>query len=95
MRAGGHVYLNYGLDRMDEMALANIAPEDAELLDLRNEIAWKRRQQRLTKLYNLFFARVFSPEQKDRMSALFFRLQAYLRRRRRGERKSSTKDERS
>jgi organic radical activating enzyme len=83
MRHGAHVYLTYGIDEMDELALAEIAPEDAELLDLSYELAWKRRQQRLTKLYDRFFAGFFSTGQKAALAGLFFRMQRFSRRIRR------------
>lgn len=60
LRQGGHVYLTYGYPELEELALANIAPEDAELLDLRREIALKLRQQRLAGLYQRFFSRFLS-----------------------------------
>ncbi len=79
MRQGGHVYLTNGSYELDELALANIAPEDAELLDLRSEIVWKQRQRRLAKLYDRFFSRVLSRGQKAALSEQFFRLQRFLR----------------
>jgi organic radical activating enzyme len=92
MRQGAHVYLTYGIDEMDELALANIAPEDLEFLDLRYEIAWERRQQLLAKLYDRFFSRIVPAGQKELLADGFFRLQRFLRR---GRRKRFGKDERS
>ncbi|OGR00360.1 MAG: hypothetical protein A2505_08535 [Deltaproteobacteria bacterium RIFOXYD12_FULL_55_16] len=79
MRQGGHVYLTYGYPEIDELALANIAPEDGELLDLPREIARKRRQQRLAKLYARFFARFLSAGQKAVLASWFLRLQGFSR----------------
>jgi MoaA/NifB/PqqE/SkfB family radical SAM enzyme len=83
MRQGAHVYLTQGAYELEELALENIAPEDAELLDLRSEVAWKRRQRQLALLYDRLFSRVISPGQKAALAAGFFRLQRFIRRGRR------------
>jgi len=83
MHHGCHIYMTYGINEMDDLALTNIAPEDVELLDLRYEIAWERRQQSLEKIYNRLFSRVFSPRQKAALADRFFSMQHFLRRVRR------------
>jgi len=80
MRQGAHVYMTYGIDEMDELALANIPQQDIEFLDLRDEIAWERRQQRLSKLYDRYFSGFFSPKQKTLLADRFFQLQGFVRR---------------
>ena len=83
MRQGAHVYLTYGIDEMDELALANIPPNDIELLnDLRHEITWRQRRRRLTKLYDRFLPDLLSAGQKRFLSDSFSRVQSYLRRER-------------
>ncbi len=83
MREGAHIYMTYGIDEMDELALANVDSEDVKLLDLDYEIAWERRRQRLAKLYDRFFAGVLSAGQKAALGDRFFRVQSFLRRVRR------------
>lgn len=51
MRHGAHVYMTFGAPELDELALANLAPEDVESLDLRYEIAAKRMKGRLDSFY--------------------------------------------
>ncbi len=78
MHQGAHVFMTYGIKEMDELALANIAPEDIELLDLRGQIAWERRRMRLSKLYDRFFSGFFSAGQKAALVNGFFRIQRVL-----------------
>jgi hypothetical protein len=75
MHQGAHVFMTYGIKEMDELALANIAPEDIKLLDLREQIARERRQMRLAKLYNRFFSGLFSARQKAVLVNGFSRIQ--------------------
>lgn len=51
MQHGAHVYMTCGTPELDTLALSNIAPEDAALLDLRYELAMKRLKGRLDSLY--------------------------------------------
>ena len=67
--------MTYGIKEMDELALANIAPEDVELLNLREQIARERRQMRLSKLYDRFFSGVLTAEQKAVLVKNFSRIQ--------------------
>ena len=83
MRRGCHVYMTFGIDEMDELALANIAPEDVELLDLRYENAWARRQEFMEKLGHRLFSGVLSAGQKAALVHYFLRGQSFLRRIRR------------
>lgn len=78
MRKGGHVYVIQDAHELDELALTNIAPEDAELLGLRHEIAQKRMRRRLEKLYDRVFADFISTEQKARLGTLFDRTQHFV-----------------
>ena len=80
LRQGAHVYMTYGIDEIDELALANIPAEEVDRLDLRREIAWERRQERLTKLYGRYFSRLFSSGQKAALADRYFRLQRFLSR---------------
>lgn len=80
MQQGAHIYLTYGIDEMNELALANIPPNDIELLKyLRYEISWRQRRQRLAKLYDRFFPGLLSNGQKKILSDGFTRAQNYLR----------------
>ena len=67
--------MTYGIKEMDELALANIAHEDVELLNLREQIARERRQMRLSQLYDRFFSGFFSAEQKAALVKGFSRIQ--------------------
>jgi hypothetical protein len=78
MRHGGHVYLTYGYPELDYLALANIALEGAELQALRHEIALKRRQQLLARLYERVFSRLLSTGQKTALAERFFHLQNFF-----------------
>jgi len=78
MRQGAHVYMTFGLGEMDELALANLSPDDVEGLDLRSQLAWERRQERLSKLYDRFFSGVFSPAQKAVLVERYYRVQHFL-----------------
>jgi organic radical activating enzyme len=51
MSHGAHVYMTYGAPGLDELALANLDPEDVELLDLRYEIAARRMKRRIDTFY--------------------------------------------
>lgn len=51
MHHGAHVYMTFGAPGFDALALANLAPEDVELLDLRYEVAARRVKRRLDSLY--------------------------------------------
>jgi MoaA/NifB/PqqE/SkfB family radical SAM enzyme len=74
MRLGGHVYLTHGIGEMDELALANIAPEDVELLDLRHKITWERRWHRLQEIYRTFFSKALTKEQEALLKNQFDRM---------------------
>lgn len=74
-RRGAHVYMTYGAEEADEIAMANIAPGDAGLLDLKYELAQKRLRRRLEKVYRRFFTRVVTAEQKEALGNQFDRLQ--------------------
>lgn len=76
MQRGAHVYVICGAYELEELAVENIAPEDAELLDLRYELAQKRLRRRLGLVYNRFFAGVISTEQKEMLGR---RLDSLLR----------------
>ena len=78
MRHGGHVYLTYRIPEMDELVLKNIAPEDAELLNLRHEIAQKRMQQHLQRAYQKFFSGIITKEQKTALKTLLNRIQRFM-----------------
>ena len=77
-RLGGHLYLNYGIDEMDELALANISQEDADLLDLFSEIHKKRLQKRLAKFHNRFLPKVLTLEQKKALGNYLSGLQQFI-----------------
>jgi organic radical activating enzyme len=83
MGQGVHVFMTYGIKEMDELALANITPGDIELLDLRDQLTWERRQQRLSKLYDRLFSKILSTEQKAVLVGRFKRVQNFLRKFRR------------
>jgi len=74
MRKGAHVYLTYRIPEMDELLLENIAPEDAELLDLRNEISQKKMQLLLQRVFQRLFSWFMTKEQKTALKALFTRI---------------------
>jgi len=75
MRKGAHVYLTYRIPEMDELLLENIAPEDAELLDLRNEISQKKLQLFLQRVFQRLFSGFMTKEQKTALKALITRIQ--------------------
>jgi hypothetical protein len=50
------------------------------MLDLNREIARKRLQRRLSRVYDFLFSGVLSAEQKSALADRFFRLQRYLNR---------------
>lgn len=72
---GVHVYVTYGTHELEELAAANISPDDYELLDLDYELAQKRLRRGLEKVYQKVFARVISTEQKAAFGACFDRMQ--------------------
>jgi hypothetical protein len=82
MGEGAHIYLTYRVPTMEELVLGNLAPEEAELLSLRQVIARKRLRGRLEKLYGKFFSRLLSPGQKAALVKRFERLQHLSRERR-------------
>lgn len=45
MKHGAHLFLTYQVPEMEQMILENVSREDAELLDLRREMARMRRQR--------------------------------------------------
>lgn len=51
MHHGAHVYMTCVSPGFDALALANLAPEDVELLDLRYDIFARRMKRRLDELY--------------------------------------------
>jgi len=78
IRRGAHVYMTYGADELGEAAMANIAPEDAELLDLRYELAQQRLRRRLAKAYQKVFAGAITPEQRTVLGVQFDRMQRFV-----------------
>lgn len=86
MREGAHVYVTYGAHELEELAAANIAPEDAKLLDLHYELAQKRLRRKMEKVYEKVFAGVISTEQKAALGSLFERIHRFI-----GRTKSSPK----
>jgi hypothetical protein len=80
MRHGGHVYLTYRVPEMDELLLKNISPDDAELLNLRNEIAHKRMQLYLQRVHQKFFSGVITKKQKAALKTLVNRIQRFMAR---------------
>lgn len=69
MQHGAHLFLTYQVPEMEQMILERVAGEDAELLDLRREMARMRRQRcmqrllggrQMTALRNLY-SRLFHP----------------------------------
>ncbi|MDX2495090.1 MAG: radical SAM protein [Desulfuromusa sp.] len=76
---GTHVYMSFDIDEMDQLALENIDPAIVELLDLRSEIAWERRKERLERLYARFFSGLLSAKQKKALVKRFKRVQNFLR----------------
>jgi len=75
MRKGAHVYLTYRIPEMDELLLEIIEPDDAELLNLRNEMSQKRMQLLLQRVYQKLFSGFMTTEQKTALKALFNRIQ--------------------
>ena len=78
MRQGAHVYLTYRIPEMDELLLETIAPEDVNLLNLRNEVAQKRIQQRLQRVYQKIFSGIITKTQKTALKTLINRIQHFL-----------------
>jgi MoaA/NifB/PqqE/SkfB family radical SAM enzyme len=79
MHHGAHVYMTYGASEFDDLALANVAPEDAKLLDLRYEFAVKRMKRYLDSLYRkLPF--VLSPAQEAVLVSQINRMQRLVSR---------------
>jgi MoaA/NifB/PqqE/SkfB family radical SAM enzyme len=78
IRRGAHVYMTYGADELGAAAMANIAPEDAELLDLRYELAQQRLRRRLANVYQKVFARAITPEQRTVLGVQFDRMQRFV-----------------
>jgi hypothetical protein len=74
MAHGAHVYLTYGIDEMDEMALAHIGREVVESLGLRRRISWEKRQKRFYEIYQTYFARAVDEKQKARLKAQYERM---------------------
>lgn len=83
MRHGAHAFLTYRLPEMEELILGAIPTEDAELLDLRYEIAQKRMQQRLQKIYQKFFSGIITKEQKAALETRINQIQRFISRVRR------------
>lgn len=77
MSRGAHRYLTYGTPGLESLILGNIEPEDAALLELRNEFARARRQRRLQSIYQLVFSRFISKEQKERLKAALAHLSSW------------------
>ena len=75
IRHGAHVYIAYGIHELEEEAIANIAPEDSELLDLRYDFAQKRLKHRLEMIYRKYFPKIINDEQKAALGACFDRIQ--------------------
>lgn len=78
MRRGAHVYVTYGVHELEELAAANVLPEDAALLDLPHELFQKRLRRNLEALYEKFFAGVITTEQKAALGDLFDRMQSMV-----------------
>jgi CRISPR/Cas system-associated endoribonuclease Cas2 len=74
------VYLTYRVPEMDELLLKNISPDDAELLNLRNEIAHKRMQLYLQRVHQKFFSGVITKKQKAALKTLVNRIQRFMAR---------------
>jgi len=70
MRNGVHAFLTYRVPEMEELILETISPDDIELLELRHEIAQKRRQQRLQKIYRTCFSQMIGDKQKELLKTL-------------------------
>lgn len=83
MGQGAHVYLTYGIEEMDELALANLSPEVVERLDLRHGIARERRQQKLSRFYQRYFAGWLNDRQKSVLVGQLARVERILERIRR------------
>jgi hypothetical protein len=67
--------VTYGTHELEELAVANVSPGDAELLDLDYELAQKRLRRGLEKVHQKVFAGVISTEQKAALGAWFDRIQ--------------------
>jgi len=80
MAHGIHRYLIHGFQELTELALAHIAPEDAELLNLRHEIAQIHKRQKLIRIYDTLFTRILSPEKKASLADRFYHLDRFLSR---------------
>jgi MoaA/NifB/PqqE/SkfB family radical SAM enzyme len=65
MRNGVHAFLMYRVPEMEHFILETISPDDSELLELRHEIARKRQQQRLQKIYQALFSQMITHTQKE------------------------------
>lgn len=90
-RLGAHVYVTYGAHELEEAAMAYIAPEDAELLDLRYELAQKRLRRLMEKAYQKFFAGAITTEQKAMLGAGFDRIQRFIGKTKRSLRRKAEK----
>ncbi|MDW7710836.1 MAG: radical SAM protein [Deferrisomatales bacterium] len=60
LEAGGHLYLTYRVPDLEGLVLGSLSTAEVALPGLRREIARKRMERRLTRLYNRFFSGVFS-----------------------------------
>jgi len=76
MRSGVHIYVTYGIHELEELAVANVAPEDAAILDLRYELLQKRLRRSLEAFYQKVLVGVVTTEQKAALGDLFNRLQS-------------------
>jgi MoaA/NifB/PqqE/SkfB family radical SAM enzyme len=75
MAHGAHIYLTYGLHDLSELAMEHIDPEDAELLNLHQEIAKMKLQKRMSRVYDRLFGGILPATKKAMLAAYFFQLQ--------------------
>lgn len=83
MHHGAHVYMTCGTPKLDALALVNIAPEDAVLLDLRYELAIKRLKGSLDSLYRKSPLRL-TPAQEAALTCQINKMQRLVSRLRQG-----------
>jgi hypothetical protein len=80
MAQGIHRYLIHGFQELSELALERISPEDAELLDLRREIARMRMRQRAARIYDAAFSGILSEKARTALAERYFRLERLISR---------------
>lgn len=74
MQHGIHQYLTNRTPAMNELIMETLSREDAEYLDLRQEFAHERRQQRLQKIYQTYFSGIFTAPQKAVLKTGVYRM---------------------